>query len=120
MIAVEEVSVKSGEFVYQTKKLLTTRTNWFSTMKPVQIYLLLNVIMTTSVLVHTFNPFEGIFGFFKKFWKKVYNPQESCDSTWISFKAKGEDDVRHANVPVVFVELCNLKGQKSVIVPFYR
>ncbi|XP_030290716.1 torsin-1A-like [Sparus aurata] len=58
-------------------------------MKPVRIYLLLHVVMTTSVLVHTFNPFEEMSGFFKKFWKKVYNPQESCDSTWISFNAEG-------------------------------
>ena len=59
-------------------------------MKAVRIYLLFHVIMTTSVLVNTVNPFEGMFGFFQKFWKKVYNPQESCDSTWISFKAEGE------------------------------
>ncbi|KAM8744455.1 torsin-1A-like [Acanthopagrus schlegelii] len=65
-------------------------------MKAVRIYLLFHVIMTTSVLVNTVNPFERMFGFFQKFWKKVYNPQESCDSTWISFKAEGlKDDLEN-------------------------
>ncbi|XP_073334177.1 torsin-1A-like [Pagrus major] len=65
-------------------------------MKPVRIYLLLHVVLTTSVVVHTFNPFEEMFDVFKEFWKKVYNPQESCDSTWISFKAEGlKEDLKN-------------------------
>ena len=85
-------------------------------MKLVRIYLLSHVVMTVSVLVHTFNPHEDVF---KESSKKVCNLYESCDSTWISFKAEGEDDVRHLSVKTVaLVELCNLKGQKSVVVHF--
>ncbi|XP_073334176.1 torsin-1A-like [Pagrus major] len=65
-------------------------------MKPVRIYLLLLIVLTTSVLVHTFNPFKEMFNFFKELWKKVDIPHESCDSTWISFKAEGlRDDLEN-------------------------
>lgn len=55
-------------------------------MKAAQIYLLLHVILTVSVMVHAFNPFEEMFGRFKSLWSRY----ESCDSKWISFNATGE------------------------------
>ncbi|XP_030290717.1 torsin-1A-like [Sparus aurata] len=65
-------------------------------MKPVLIYLLLPVVMTTHICIPIFNPFEGMFDFFKESLKKAYNPCESCDSTRISFNAEGlRDDLKN-------------------------
>ena len=89
------------------QKLLSTGTNWFSTMKPVRMYLHLTVVITTIALVHAFNPSEEMFDFSKELLKTVQNLQEICDPTWISFKAEGEDDVRHVNVKTdLFVVFC--------------
>lgn len=58
-------------------------------MKVTQIYLLLNLILTTSVLVDTLS----VTGFMSNLWKRL-SFQGSCDS--LKFNAEGED-VRHVN-----------------------
>ncbi|XP_044031306.1 torsin-1A-like [Siniperca chuatsi] len=58
-------------------------------MKAVQIYLWLHIILTASVPVNTFNPFGKMFDGVKNLWQKIYNPDESCDSKWISFNETG-------------------------------
>ncbi|XP_044190609.1 torsin-1A-like [Thunnus albacares] len=50
-------------------------------MKAVQVYLLLHVLLTTSVLVNTFDPME--------IFLRIFNVHESCNSKWISFNAAG-------------------------------
>ncbi|XP_059214236.1 torsin-1A-like [Centropristis striata] len=54
-------------------------------MKALQLYMLLHIILTASVVVNTFSPFQD----FKNLLRKIFNPEESCDSTWISFNASG-------------------------------
>ncbi|KAL7377011.1 hypothetical protein ABVT39_019772 [Epinephelus coioides] len=58
-------------------------------MKTVQIYLLLYVVSSASVLANSFNPFTEVIADLKNLWKMIYNPRESCDSNWVSFNAEG-------------------------------
>ncbi|XP_042365104.1 torsin family 1 isoform X1 [Plectropomus leopardus] len=58
-------------------------------MKAAQIYLLLPVVLSVSVLVNAFNPFKKVYDDFKNLWRKIYSPGESCNSAWISFNAEG-------------------------------
>ncbi|XP_071322750.1 torsin-1A-like isoform X2 [Trachinotus anak] len=57
-------------------------------MKAVEIYLLLHLILTASVLVNTFDPITVTVGVISNLWQ-LFNTHERCDSEWISFNAEG-------------------------------
>ncbi|XP_039978803.1 torsin-1B-like isoform X2 [Xiphias gladius] len=61
-------------------------------MKAARIYLLLHVLLTTGLLVNTFDPFTTtvVIGIGATLGRTIYNYlHESCSSKWIAFNATG-------------------------------
>ncbi|XP_068430152.1 torsin-1A-like isoform X2 [Clinocottus analis] len=61
-------------------------------MKATRVYLLLHVLLSVGVLVHTFEPFTTtlVLGVGAALGRTIYNYlHESCDKKWIAFNATG-------------------------------